>query len=74
MQKKLIIGLIMFVAGVLINEIMHISAISDIADLWILRIIVKTIGWILWIIGLQMSINAMISLKKNKKAVDNSSS
>ena len=70
MRKKLIIALIMFVAGILINEIMHIPAISGIADLWILRIVVKTIGWILSIVGLFMGTNALISLKKNKKTAD----
>ena len=70
MRKKLIIALIMFVAGILINEIMHIPAISGIADLWILRIVVKTIGWILSIVGMLMGTNALISLKKNKKTAD----
>ena len=70
MRKKLIIALIMFVAGILIIEIMHIPAISGIADLWILRIVVKTIGWILWIVGMFMGTNALISLKKNKKTAD----
>jgi len=67
MRKKVIIGLIMFVAGILINEITYISAILDITDIWVLRIIVRTIAYIIGVAGMTMGINAMISLKQKKK-------
>ena len=68
MRKKVIIGLIMFVAGILINEITYIPAISDITDIWVLRIIVRTIAYIIGVAGMTMGINAMISLKQKKEA------
>lgn len=70
MRKKVIIGLIMFVAGILINEITYISAILDITDIWVLRIIVRTIAYIIGVAGMTMGINAMISLKQKKKPED----
>ena len=67
MRKKLIIALIMFVAGILINEITYISAILDITDIWVLRIIVRTIAYIIGVAGMTIGINAMISLKQKRK-------
>ena len=58
------------IAGILINEITYISAILDITDIWVLRIIVRTIAYIIGVAGMTMGINAMISLKQKKKPED----
>ena len=56
MQRKLIIGLVMFVAGILLD------VASDIADIWILGVVAS----VLWPIGMVMGINALIALKHKK--------
>lgn len=55
MRKKLTIGLLMLVIGMLLQEVSYIT------DIWIIRVI----GGILLPIGMVKSINALISLKQN---------
>lgn len=62
MRKKLVIGLIVMVAGMILQEL------SYIADIWILRVL----GGIVWPVGMWISINALISLEQKKKSNDSS--
>ena len=53
MRRTLTIGLLMFLTGILLEEV------SYIAEIWIIRVL----GSILWPVGMVMGINALISLK-----------
>lgn len=62
MRRKIIIGLILFVMGILLQ------IVSDVVDVWIIGVF----GGILWPVGMVMGIQASISLD-NKKQIDNPS-
>ena len=57
MRKKLIIGLILFVAGILLEMV------SEITDIWLMRFI----GGILLPVGMVMGINASFALQQEKQ-------
>lgn len=57
MQGKLIVGWILFVAGILLQ------VASDTFDLWIIGVF----GGVLWPVGMVMGINASICIDRKKK-------
>ena len=64
MKSKKTIGLLMFVAGMILQEV------SYIIDLWMLRVI----GGIVWPIGMLMFTSATISINRKKQNDDLSQS
>ena len=62
MRRKLIIGAILFIAGVLLD------VVSDITEIWL----IGCVAGILWPVGMVMGINALISLKHKKQDSDQS--
>lgn len=62
MRRKLTIGVILFVGGMILQEV------SYMADIWIIRVL----GGILWPVGMAMGINASM-YPKPKKQCNNSS-
>jgi len=60
MRRKVLIGLALFVAGILL-DIVH-----ETTDIWILGMV----AYILWPIGMTMGINALILLKNKGKRID----
>ena len=57
MRRKLVIGYILFVAGILMQEV------SDITDIWIIGVF----GGLLWPVGMVMVVNTSMSLKHEKQ-------
>lgn len=57
MRVRLIIGVVMFVVGMMLQEVSYIS------DIWMLRIL----GGIVWPIGLVVFTRASLSLKEKKQ-------
>ena len=62
MQKKLIMGLALFTAGILLQ------VISDRVDIWIIGVL----GGILWPVGLVMSVNVLNAHNQKKRRNDSS--
>lgn len=62
MRRKLIIGSILFVSGILLQ------IISDITDIWIIGVL----GGILWPVGSLMAVNASMFLSHKKQSNDSS--
>ena len=60
MQRRLAIGCILFVAGILLQ------VVSDITDIWMIGVF----GGLLWPVGMVMGINASMSLKHEKQRND----
>ena len=56
MCRKLIIGLALFVAGILLD------VVSDITDVWIIGVF----AGVLWPVGMVIGINALIALKNKR--------
>lgn len=61
MRKKRVIGIIMFVAGILLQEL------SYIVDIIIVHSLISISATIIWTTGLLMATNAMVYLDKKKK-------
>ncbi len=61
MQKKLIIGIIMFLSGILLNEL------SCIVDIWLIRILIRILSTIIWMVGLVMSARTIDYLFNQKR-------
>ncbi len=61
MRKKLVIGIIMFVVGILLHELAFIF------DIWIIRILIRVSGTAIWVIGFSMSIKALDYFGRKKK-------
>ena len=57
MRRKLTIGLIMFILGIVLD------VISDIANIWIIGVL----AGVLWPVGMVIGINALILIKRNKR-------
>ena len=60
MNRKLIIGLLLFLSGILLQEV------SYAADIWIIRLV----GGIIWPIGSVLAVNAAVQSKQNKQSED----
>ena len=60
MRIKLIVGLVLFLLGMILQEV------SYVIDMWILRIV----GGIMWPVGLVMFTKASLSLKEKKQNDD----
>lgn len=61
MRKKLVIGIIMVLAGILLNEL------SGIVDIWLIRILIRISSTIIWMVGLVMGTRAIDYLHNQKK-------
>lgn len=57
MRRKLTLGWIMFIAGIILD------VISDISDIWMIGVL----AGVLWPIGMVIGVNALIYLKQEKK-------
>ena len=68
MRKKRTIGIIMFLAGILLKEL------SYIIDIWIIHFLISVLASIIGLIGLVMATKAMVHLddEKKKKTEDGS--
>ena len=60
MRRKLIIGWILFLVGVLLQ------VVSDTANIWIIGVF----GSIIWPVGVVIGVRASISLDRNKQEKD----
>ena len=60
MNRKLIIGLLLFLSGILLQEV------SYAVDMWIIRLV----GGIIWPIGSVLAVNAAVQSKQNKQSED----
>ena len=60
MRRKLILGWIIFVVGILLD------VVSDIADIWLIGVV----AGIIWPIGMVLGVNASISLNRKKQSND----
>lgn len=61
MKRKIIIGVILFVLGIVLD------IVSEMTDIWFIR----APAYILWPVGMVIGINALIA-QKNSKSIDSS--